>query len=290
MHRTLLPPSRPYTIRQIWHVPFPVSPAHSESHQQTGSADQVLSFRPHHKKCRCGRLHRLAARSASESWPECLSAHQFSHLSSPLRTKKPALPHSELLPLTLQLLQKLPLRQILLLAQNQQSPRLLPILLRFLALPPHLRFLALLPHPMPRPLSALLRLIPVPPKLLSQLLYFPAPAPGTCCHTIPRVSAPAPLPVPAISSSSSSFRILLSILHVLFSFSSVSFLSIAHEKCRVCQIMFPWNIFLEVPGNTKLMQIQQRSNLLKTLNEALGSIRGEVGVAAQNLARGLLIG
>ena len=54
--------------------------------------------------------------------------------------------------------------------------------------------------------------------------------------------------------------------------------------------MFPWNIFLEVPGNTKLMQIQQMSNLLKTLNEALGSIRGEVGVAAQNLARGLLIG
>ena len=259
MHRTLLPPSRPYTIRQIWHVPFPVSPAHSESHQQTGSADQVLSFRPHHKKCRCGRLHRLAARSASESWPECLSDHQSSHLSSPLRTKKPVLPHSELLPLTLQLLQKLPLRQVLLLAQNQQSPRLLPILLRFLALPPHLRFLALLPHlrfpallppPMPRPLSALLRLIPVPPKLLSPLLYFPAPAPGTCCHTIPRVSAPAPLPVPAISSSSSSFRILLSILHVLFSFSSVSFLSIAHVKCRVCQIMFPWNIFPEVPGNT----------------------------------------
>ncbi len=29
---------------------------------------------------------------------------------------------------------------------------------------------------------------------------------------------------------------------------------------------------------------------MKTLNEALGSIRGEVGVAAQNLARGLLIG
>ena len=268
MHRTILPPSRPYTIRQIWHVPFPVSPAHSESHQQTGSADQVLSFRPHHKKCRCGRLHRLAARSASESWPECLSAHQFSHLSSPLRTKKPVLPHSELLSLTLQLLQKLPLRQVLLLAQNQQSPRLLLILLRFLALLPHLRFLALLPHlrfpallphlrfpallphPMPRPLSALLRLNPVPPKLLSQLLYFPAPAPGTCCHTIPRVSAPAPLPVPAISSSSSSFRILLSILHVLFSFSSVSFLSIAHEKCRVCQIMFPWNIFPGVPGNT----------------------------------------
>ena len=53
--------------------------------------------------------------------------------------------------------------------------------------------------------------------------------------------------------------------------------------------MFPWNIFLEIPGNTKLMQIQQRSNLLKTLNEALGSIRGEVKVAAQNLVRGLLI-
>ena len=247
MHRTILPPSRPYTIRQIWDVPFPVSPAHSESHQQTGSADQVLSFRPHHKKCRCGRLHRLAARSASESWPECLSAHQFSHLSSPLRTKKPVLPHSELLSLTLQLLQKLPLRQVLLLAQNQQSPRLLLILLRFLALLPHLRFPALLLH---LRFPALLRLNPVPPKLLSQLLYFPAPAPGTCCHTIPRVSAPAPLPVPAISSSSSSFRILLSILHVLFSFSSVSFLSIAYVKCRVCQIMFPWNIFLEIPGNT----------------------------------------
>lgn len=28
---------------------------------------------------------------------------------------------------------------------------------------------------------------------------------------------------------------------------------------------------------------------MKTLNEALGSIRGEVGVAAQNLVRGLLI-
>ena len=28
---------------------------------------------------------------------------------------------------------------------------------------------------------------------------------------------------------------------------------------------------------------------MKTLNEALGSIRGEVGVAAQNLARGFLI-
>ena len=37
------------------------------------------------------------------------------------------------------------------------------------------------------------------------------------------------------------------------------------------------------------MQIQQWSNLLKTLNEALGSIRGEVSVAAQNLVRGLLI-
>ena len=37
------------------------------------------------------------------------------------------------------------------------------------------------------------------------------------------------------------------------------------------------------------MQIQQRSNLLKTLNEALGSIRGEVRVAAQNLVCGLLI-
>ena len=31
------------------------------------------------------------------------------------------------------------------------------------------------------------------------------------------------------------------------------------------------------------------SNLLKTLNEALGSIHGEVSVAAQNLVRGLLI-
>ena len=49
--------------------------------------------------------------------------------------------------------------------------------------------------------------------------------------------------------------------------------------------MFPWNIFLEIQGNAKLMYIQQRSNLLKTLNEAFGSIRGEVGVAAQNLAR-----
>ena len=37
------------------------------------------------------------------------------------------------------------------------------------------------------------------------------------------------------------------------------------------------------------MQIQQMSNLLKTLNEALGSIHGEVSVAAQNLVRGLLI-
>ena len=32
------------------------------------------------------------------------------------------------------------------------------------------------------------------------------------------------------------------------------------------------------------------SNLLKTLNEALGSKHGEVSVAAQNLVRGLLIG
>ena len=37
------------------------------------------------------------------------------------------------------------------------------------------------------------------------------------------------------------------------------------------------------------MQIQLRRNLLKTLNEALGSIRGEVRVAAQNLVRGVLI-
>ena len=53
--------------------------------------------------------------------------------------------------------------------------------------------------------------------------------------------------------------------------------------CSSCKI-------LQTHCNAKLMQIQQRSNLLKTLNEALGSIRREVRVAAQNLVCGLLIG